>query len=199
MSPMPLVVAPVQRLLHQYRANFGQFVCLPQQNLDNFMVRLPNSSTSLRTVNWTNKTCTCLYWQDNGIICIHGYALAVAKGFINNYDEFIAYAVDSCYLSATFCEVFKESFGLMVPDPELLAQDTVVVPVIRKTRREKRFKSASEGGRKKYPSGVHPPRSIETLTAAAEPEQQTLLSSENEHWQPVIDVARLEDLRSAEA
>lgn len=164
MHPMPLVVPVVQSILDDHRADCGQFFCRPEQPEDNFMVKLPNSLTSMRTVNWKQKSCTCLRWQDTGVICIHGYALARAKGYLDDFSEFIAYAVDKCYLSTTFCNTFTDDIALHIPDPELIANDILVAPPILKTKRQTRMKHGSERG-KKMASRVRPPRiSVDTLT-----------------------------------
>lgn len=144
-------------MLDNHRANCGQFFCRPEQPEDNFMVKLPNSLTSLRTVNWKKKSCTCLRWQDTGVICIHGYALARAKGYLDDYPQFIAYAVDKCYQSSTFCNTFTDDIVLHIPDSQLIANYILVAPPIPKTKRQMRMKHGSERG-KKMAGKVRPPR-----------------------------------------
>ena len=184
MDVMPLVVQPVQDRLDFYRSNYGQLQCnMTDQHVDNFVVCKLNTPSSMRTVNWTQKTCTCLYWQDTGIICIHGYSLAVMKGFIRaNYDDFIYHAIDSCYWTSTFCDVFRERMTLQIPDLDLLVEDVLATPVLATTtRRVKRLKPASEGGNKRRSHGCWPPRK----EAAPESSDLNALANDINEWQSI--------------
>ena len=108
------------------------------------------------TCSAATKTCSAGCWHDMDAICLHGFAdLTYRMGKTPIFDaQFWREFVGSRWSVETFCKCYPEGSYIVLPDRELFVDERLRGPVklyakkmVGRTR-EKRYLSASEGGRR---------------------------------------------------
>ena len=113
-----LLVPYARGLFNNYLAMTGLFTHITTEHGFHFdcVVQSSGDQTTIRIVDWLNKTCSCSEWQDLDLPCMHAVYIAYLYDLLRNFESFVDHAFGICYRASTFCEIFKNENQIQLVD-----------------------------------------------------------------------------------